>query len=149
MTLKFHRVALIALSLLVAAIAAPGASATQFPTARQIAMHEGRLGAPSTVATVQFPTARQAAMHEGRQGAPSGHATLQLPTARQIALHEGRLSAPSSPANEARVASNPGFNWSDAGIGAGAALVLVTVILYGAFIVNSRRQRRVRRPTTA
>ena len=149
MILKPHRVALLALPLVLAAIAAPGASATQFPTARQIAMHEGRLGAPSTVATVQFPTPRKVAMHEGRQGAPLTHATLQLPTARQIALHEGTLSTPAAPSNAARVGSNPGFNWGDAGIGAGAALALLTAVLGGALIVNNRRQREVRRASTA
>jgi hypothetical protein len=125
MTLRIHRVALFALPLVIVAIAAPGASAAQFPTARQIAMHEGRLGTPSTVATVQFPTARQ------------------------VALHEGTLSTPSAPSNGGRVASDPGFSWGDAGIGAGAALVLVTAVLYGAFVVNNRRRRGVGRPTTA
>jgi hypothetical protein len=150
MSRKFHRVALLALPLMVAAIAAPGALATvQFPTARQVAMHEGRSSASSTHAAVQFPTARQIAMHEGRLGASSTNAAVRFPTARQIALHEGRLGAPSPPLNEARVASNPGFNWADAGIGAGAALVLVTVVLYGAFVVNNRRRRGFRRATTA
>jgi hypothetical protein len=127
MTIRFHRGALLALALMIAAFAASGASATgtEFPTARQVAMHEGRLGASSTQAAVQFPTARQ------------------------IALHENTLSSPAAPSNEARVASNPGFSWADAGIGAGAALVIATAVLYGAFIVNNRRQRGVRRATTA
>ena len=59
-------VPLAAASLLIPAAAAGETQSTQapqFPTARQIAMHEGRL-APST--QPQFPTARQVAMHEGR-----------------------------------------------------------------------------------
>ena len=126
MTVRFHRGALLALALMIAAFAASGASATgtEFPTARQVAMHEGRLGPSSTQSAVQFPTARQ------------------------IAVHENTLSSPSVPSNEARVVSNPGFNWTDAGLGAGAALVLIAVVLYGAFMVNNRRRRGVRRPST-
>lgn len=151
MTLRSHRVPLLVLALVITAFAVPAASATatQFPTARQIAQHQGTTGAPSTHAAVQFPTARQIAMHEGRLGASSTNAAVRFPTARQVALHEGRLGVPSPSLNDARVASNPGFNWADAGIGAGAALVLVTLVLYGAFIVNNRRQRGFRRASTA
>ena len=149
MTLRLHRAPLLALALGIAAIAVPAASATatQFPTARQIAQHEGRLGAPSTA--VHFPTARQVAMHEGSFGAPSTHAVLQFPTARQVALHAGRPSAPSQPSTEPRVASNPGFDWADAGIGAGMALALIATVLGAALIVNNHRKREVRRASTA
>ena len=124
MTLRFHRVPLFALPLVIAALAAPAASATEFPTARQIATHEGTLGTPSTAAEVSFPTARQ------------------------VALHEGTLSATSTPSNAGRVASNPGIDWGDAGIGAGAALVLVSVVLYGAFVLTNRRRGEVGRAST-
>jgi curli biogenesis system outer membrane secretion channel CsgG len=148
-TLRLHRAPLLALALVIAAFAVPAASATatQFPTARQIAQHEGRLGAPSTA--VHFPTARQIAQHQGTAGAPSTQASVQFPTARQVAMHEGTLSAPSSRLTETRVASNPGFDWADAGVGAGAALLLVAALLYGAFIVSNRRRRGIRRATTA
>ena len=125
MTLKFHRVALLALPFVIAAIAAPGALATEFPTARQVAMHEGRLGTPWTAATLQFPTARQ------------------------IALHEGRLGAPSPPSNEARVASNAGFSWANAGIGAGAAFALTMIGLGGLLVLSNRRHRAEQPAPTA
>jgi hypothetical protein len=139
MTLKLHRTALLALPLVIAATAMP-AAASQFPTARQVAMHEGRLDASSTS---QLPTARQVAMHEGRLQASS---TSQFPTARQVAMHEGRLTPPVTPSAEARGGSNAGFHWGDAGIGAGGAVALITALVGGAFLV-SRRHRGVRRAT--
>jgi curli biogenesis system outer membrane secretion channel CsgG len=148
MTPRSHRVPLLTLALVIAAAAAPAASAsaTQFPTARQIAQHQGRLGAASRA--VNFPTARQIAQHQGTAGAPSTQASVQFPTARQVALHEGKSSG-SPLLSTDRVASNSGFSWGDAGIGAGAALVLVTALLYGAFIVNNRRRRGLRRASAA
>ena len=59
----------------IAALAIPAAAARadqpsqapQFPTARQVAMHQGRLGDFLQAAkTPQSPTAREIAMHEGR-----------------------------------------------------------------------------------
>jgi hypothetical protein len=67
MTLKFQRVALLALPLAVAAIAAPGASATvpQFPTVAEIAAHEGGTAPNVQPAAPRYPTARQIAVHQG------------------------------------------------------------------------------------
>jgi hypothetical protein len=58
------------------------------------------------------------------------------------------LSGP-SPVSTDGVASNSGFSWGDAGIGAGAAVMLVTALLYGAFTVRNRHQRGLRRASTA
>jgi curli biogenesis system outer membrane secretion channel CsgG len=126
MTLRLHRVPILALALAIAVVAVPAvsATATQFPTAEQIAQHQGTAVAPSTQANVHFPTARQ------------------------VALHEGVLSGPSL-ASTVRPASSSGFSWGDAGMGAGAALVLVTALLYGAFTFRNRRQRGLRRASPA
>ena len=65
----------LAIAAAAAALAIPAAAASadqpsqtpQLPTARQVAMHQGRLGAYlRSTQTPQFPTARQVAMHEGR-----------------------------------------------------------------------------------
>jgi hypothetical protein len=106
------------------------------------------LTAVRSATAIQFPTARQIAQHEGRLVAPSTDASVQFPTARQVALHEGRLSGPSLASTD-QVASHSGFDWGDAGIGAGAAILVFTVVLYGAFMVNNRRRRGTRRATTA
>jgi hypothetical protein len=102
MTLKSRRVAILSLVLVIGAIAgsAPSASALQFPTARQIAMHQGTLHA-----------------------------------------------APASP-SQPQAASNPGFDWGDAVIGAGAAIAITATVL-GAIVVGSRRHRALRRTGTA
>jgi len=64
--------------------------ASQYPTAREIAIHGGRLPAKELAHGSQFPTARQIAMHEGQLPAKEQPAqNPQFPTARQIAIHEG------------------------------------------------------------
>jgi hypothetical protein len=48
-----------------------------------------------------------------------------------------------------RTAANPGFDWGDAGIGAGGAFALTMIGLGGALVVSNRRHRKARLATTA
>jgi hypothetical protein len=48
-----------------------------------------------------------------------------------------------------RVAANPGFDWGDAGIGAGAAFALTMIGLGAVLVLTNRRRREDRTATTA
>ena len=128
-------VPLAAASLLIPAAAAGETQSTQapqFPTARQIAMHEGRL-APSTQR--QFPSARQVAMHEGRL-APSTQ--RQFPSARQVAMHEGTLAE-----NPTAAASSPPSDGnSDTLLIVLSGAALLAVLGATGFVVGVRARTR-------
>jgi hypothetical protein len=52
-------------------------------------------------------------------------------------------------APETSTASGDGFDWGDAGIGAGAAFALTAIGLGGAIAVGGRRHREGQRASTA
>ena len=57
----------------------------------------------------------------------------------------GQTTAPATPPTIVRVsASNDGFDWGDAGIGAGGAFALSIIGLGGALVVSQRRGPRTR-----
>ena len=62
-----------------------------------------------------------------------------------------QVNTPSTPGQVrvTPVASNPGFDWGDAGIGAGAAFALTMIGLGGVLVLNNRRHREERPATTA
>ena len=103
MTLKQHRLTLLALALIVAAILAPSAAARPIDQV--------------------------------------GPASLAAPTPTRV----------SSPPSQVQVVSNSdsGFNWGDAGIGAGAVFALTMVGLGGALVIGNRRHHRDARPAAA
>ena len=61
------------------------------------------------------------------------------------------ISGPSNyvsyePGSSATTESSSGFDWGDAGIGAGAALAVTMIGLGGVLVLSARRNRRPRRP---
>jgi hypothetical protein len=123
--LKSHRFTVPALALIAAAVVAPAGSAAYSVRPN-----------PDEVALIA--------------ASQSGHHATQAPAVRPNpdeigngprSLSAAEFAALTRPDN---VESNGGFDWGDAGIGAGTALVL-TMIGTG-FVVTARRQRA---PTTA
>jgi hypothetical protein len=53
----------------------------------------------------------------------------------------GKLATPPAEAPVAPVASNPGFDWGDAGIGAAAGFALTMIGIGGLLVLSNRRQR--------
>jgi hypothetical protein len=53
----------------------------------------------------------------------------------------GKPATPPSGVQVAPVASGPGFNWRDAGIGAAAGFALTMIGLGGVLVLNNRRHR--------
>lgn len=60
----------------------------------------------------------------------------------------GQATSPATPPTIVRVnASNSGFSWEDAGIGAGGGFALTIIALGGALVASQRRGRRTHRTT--
>jgi hypothetical protein len=124
MTRKHHRfVSVLATALVGAAIAAPGAFAYPVDPVVQPNPDEQTLIAAQE-ATEASPV-RQNPDELG--GAPRYLSAQQLAT----------LTRPEA----VQVESSSGFDWGDAGIGAGAMLGLTVIGVGGAVVLNARRQR--------
>jgi hypothetical protein len=80
-----------------------------------------------------FPTARQIAQHEGRLGHSAG---VPLPTSRQVLMHEGRLATnpPAAAPSGAPASGGSGEGALIAGV-AGGSLILLAA---GGFVVSRR-----------
>jgi hypothetical protein len=133
MTRKHHRiVSALAVALVGAAIAAPAAFAsTSIPDTAAL---NGFRAAQARDAVNQAPAVQPNPDQIGSgPGSLSAHefATLTQPQPQVV-----------------QVESNPGFDWGDAGIGAGAMFALAMIGLGGALVVSSRR-RQDRAATTA
>jgi hypothetical protein len=72
----------------------------------------------------------------GAQREQRDYVDLRSPDAKDA----GSMADTSSPTPSVQA---PGFDWGDAGIGAGSALGLLLIILSGMFAVVHRRSRRV------
>ena len=125
MTSMQHRLTALALVLIAAAILAPSASARPI----------GQVGPAASPAS--SPTQ-----------APSSTAPT-LP--HGVAYSSTQPSTPSTPSQVrvVPVAPNPGFDWGDAGIGAGAAFALTMIGLGSVLVLTNRRHREERPATTA
>ena len=72
------------------------------------------------------------------------------PTASQQSAHpSGGASKAPTQVHVVAATSNPGFDWGDAGIGAGAAFALTMIGLGGAVLLSNRRHAQGRPATTA
>jgi hypothetical protein len=77
---------------------------------------------------------------------------LPNPDNQALPLNSGShpVNAPSTSSGQvAPVAATPGFDWGDAGIGAGAAFALTMIGLGGVLVLNNRHHREERPATTA
>jgi hypothetical protein len=119
MARKHPRLTGLALVLVVAAIAAPSASALPFEQ-----VHNGVR--PET----------------GGASPSSPNAILGGAQQRQVDLLPTQVPV-------VHTAPNSGFDWGDAGIGAGTAFALTMIGLGGAIVVSNRRHRKERPATTA
>jgi len=128
MTLKHHRITVLALALVVAAIMASSASARpidQVSPQTQAAQSSTPTSSPQ--ATPEIPNAILNGAHDpAPPSAPHG--------VGYSSYDVGKRYTPPSDVPAAPVASNPGFDWGDAGIGAGAALALTMIGLGGLLV---------------
>jgi opacity protein-like surface antigen len=115
---KHHRLTGLALAFVIAALLAPAASARQ------------QANTPSTLPHgVQYSS-----VEVGKQST--------LPHGVGYSSYDvGKPPTPTSGVNVVRVASNPGFDWGDAGIGAAAGFALTMIGLGGLLVLNNRRHR--------
>jgi len=144
--MTYHRIGQIAtLSLTIAAVAAPTASARDNLT----------LGAPdangatTTTATQHArqtqdfvsPDARDAATRTSTETNTASEVDARSPDARDVADGRGAWTVP--PITVVRVSqpapSSSGLDWADAGIGAGAVIGLMLLALGGALVIVHRR----------
>jgi hypothetical protein len=162
MILKHYRLTGLALALVVAALLAPAASArpidqvspqaqpahSSTPTSRPqqpaVVPNEGGFSARAT--TLESPNAIL-------NGAPQRQQVDPLPGLPHgvdySAYDVGKPSTPPAEVPVAPVDSNPGFDWGDAGIGAGAAFALTMIGLGGLLVLSNRRQRAEQPAPTA
>ena len=68
-------------------------------------------------------------------------AVIAAPSAWARPIDEFPLTSPSGGAPPVRVVHESGFDWADAGAGAGAAFAATMIGLGGAFAVRNRRVR--------
>jgi hypothetical protein len=66
----------------------------------------------------------------------------------QPADSSSRVAASTAPVRIVHVSPKPGFDWGDAGIGAGAALAVALIGVGGAVAVTNRRRRAPPATTT-
>jgi len=80
-------------------------------------------------------------------------AALLAPSASAVTFEEfhsgARDPAPPTQVRVVQAAPNPGFDWGDAGIGAGAAFALTMIGVGGLLLVTNRRAHREGVATTA
>ena len=73
----------------------------------------------------------------------------QPTTSQQSAGPSGAVSSAPTQVRVAAASPAAGFDWGDAGIGAGAAFALTMIGLGGAVLVSNRRHAQTRPATTA
>jgi hypothetical protein len=141
MSSKFLPIGALSLVLVIAAIAVPSASARP---ADQFLNSQPTSAATARPEVVANPDQQQASSSGLAYITP---ASAYPPGQRAAALSRG---AASSAPTQVRVAASPpaGFDWADAGIGAGAAFAL-TMIGLGAAVLLSNRRHDHGRPATA
>jgi hypothetical protein len=125
MILKHYRFRGLALAVVIAALLAPAASARaidQVSPQTQPAQQRQQVSTP--------PTLPQPAQYSSFSKLPHGAQYSSF-----------QPSTPPSEVQVARVAPNPGFDWGDAGIGAGAGVALTMIGLGGLLVLSSRRNR--------
>jgi hypothetical protein len=128
MILKHYRLTGLALAPVIAALLAPAASAR-----------------PIDQVSPQTQPA-----HSSMPTSSAGFNPSTLPHGAQYSSFDvGKPSTPPSDVYVARVASNPGFDWGDAGIGAGAGFALTMIGLGGVLALSNRRQRAEQPAPTA
>jgi len=132
----------LALAIVVGALAAPAASARPID----------QVGPASLPASSPSPSAparpEVLANPDNQELAGDSSATSTLPHGVQYSsMDVGKRSTP--PSDLAPIASNPGFNWGDAGIGAGAGFALTMIGLGGVLILSNRRHRAEQPAPTA
>jgi hypothetical protein len=153
MILKHYRLSGLALALVIAALLAPSASARPID---EVSPSTEPAQAPSA-ATAQ-PEVLPNADNQQPAGA-SPNAVLNAAQQRwQVTVDPvppsalphgvgyssydvGKRYAPPSDVPAAPVTSNPGFDWGDAAIGAGAAFALTMIGLGGILVLSNRRHR--------
>ena len=116
---KHYRLTGLALALVIAALLAPAASARQQGSTSSTLPH----GVQYSSMQVDKPST--------------------LPHGVDYSAYDvGKPPTPPSDVQVVPVASGPGFDWGDAGIGAGAAFALTMIGLGGLLLVSNRREAR-------
>ena len=89
---------------------------------------------------------------QSTQTRPNGQIAASSQSGPYSGSHPGIGAPVGSSPTQVRVVHatpNPGFNWGDAAIGAGAAVALTMIGLGGLAVVSNRRQRQARPAATA
>jgi len=134
---KHYRLTGLALALVIAALLAPSASAQQIDqVSPQAEPAHSSTPASNPQATLETPNAILGGAQQRQQVDPRP----TLPHGVDYSAYDvGNPSTP--PSDVVPVASNPGFDWGDAGIGAGAAFALTMIGLGGLLVLSNRRHR--------
>jgi hypothetical protein len=72
----------------------------------------------------------------------------QVHPGAQLSAQQGQGDRAPTQVRVVQTAPNPGFDWGDAGIGAGTAFALTMIGLGGALVISNRRHREERPATT-
>ena len=148
MTLKQHQFTALGLVLIMAAILAPSASAQPIDQV-------GPASLPASSSGESATAPRQILPNPDNQPPASGSAAVDSSTASTlphgVQYSSTQANTPSTPSTVRLVpaAPNTGFDWGDAGIGAGGAFALTMIGIGGALVLSSRRHRDARPATTA
>jgi hypothetical protein len=121
---KHYRLTGLALALVIAALLAPAASAR-----------------PMDQVSPETQPAQQRQQVDPPPALPHG--------VDYSAYDVGKPSTPPAEVPVAPVASNPGFDWDDAGIGAGAGFALTMIGVGGLLVLSNRRDRAEQSAPTA
>jgi hypothetical protein len=133
---KHYRLTGLALALAIAALLAPAASARPIDqVSPQAKPAHSSTPTSSPQATPESPNAILNGAHDPAPAPAPPHGV------GYSSYDVGTPSAPPSEVPAAPVASDPGFDWGDAGIGAGAGFALTMIGLGGLLVLSNRRHR--------
>jgi hypothetical protein len=139
---QHHRIAgAVALAVALAAIVAPVASADPQPLASAEAAIAANGRATTCSGTCVQAVGQAPAAELGINPRSGGQ------TRPSEVVSGGRYANPTVPTTRPRAAPPGGFDWGDAGIGAGFALALLTLLAGGALVTTKARQRPPRNAT--
>ena len=136
-----HRRITTAVALTTAAIAAaPGAAGAYF--GNDLNPTPATPPSVSTNVDLRSPDARDATRGDSISQTPS--VDLRAPDTRDVAIGRGPQVVVTPPVVHYVSDAGDGFNWGDAGIGAGGAIALVLLATGGVMLVTHRRGEHIR-----
>ena len=137
---KSHTLSMLTTAIAVAALAAPATAITyedlRNPDSKAAAIEAQREQPVSRISATRTRRPRRSR----RSGSSRSTEDLRNPDSKAAAIEAQRGTPAETPAPPT-IAQAPGFDWGDAGIGAGSALGLLLIALSVSFTVAHRRSR--------